>query len=80
MLNPLRAFTAWALLLLETIFTICLIATSYRLFGSGWGDLDILNQLNWSWLASQPLNGLGEWIPMLECNDVNQVCFFQLLF
>jgi hypothetical protein len=59
-LNPPVMFTAWSLLLLETLFTVCLVATSYRIFGSGWGDLDILIRLNWSWLALQPLNGLGE--------------------
>jgi hypothetical protein len=50
----------WFLVVLETVFTVFMISVTYRLFGSGWGDFDVLTYLDWSWLGTPVLNGLSE--------------------
>ncbi|KAJ6453550.1 hypothetical protein C8R45DRAFT_1039039 [Mycena sanguinolenta] len=44
----IKAFV-WVVFFFETLFTILITSGAWSMFGSGWGDVDILVQLNWSW-------------------------------
>ncbi|KAF7341752.1 hypothetical protein MSAN_02074000 [Mycena sanguinolenta] len=39
----------WVVLFFETCFTALMTVAAWNMFGSGWGQLDVLLQLNWSW-------------------------------
>jgi hypothetical protein len=48
------------LFILETLFVAFQITGHMQIFGVGWGDLTMLDRLNWSLVASPFLNGLSE--------------------
>ncbi|KAF7378438.1 hypothetical protein MSAN_00270700 [Mycena sanguinolenta] len=54
----------WVLFFFETFFTILATVAAWSMFGSGWGDVDVLLQLNWSWgllpLISGVLSALAQ--------------------
>ncbi|KAJ6474827.1 hypothetical protein C8R45DRAFT_1010637, partial [Mycena sanguinolenta] len=39
----------WVVLFFETCFTALMTVAAWNMFGSGWGHVEVLLQLNWSW-------------------------------
>ncbi|KAJ7930504.1 hypothetical protein B0H13DRAFT_2309455 [Mycena leptocephala] len=54
----------WVMFFFETLFTVLMTIAAWSMFGSGWGDVSILLQLNWTWgtlpLVSGVLSGLAQ--------------------
>ncbi|KAF7341673.1 hypothetical protein MSAN_02065500 [Mycena sanguinolenta] len=54
----------WVMFFFETLFTVFMTSAAWSMFGSGWGDVNILLQLNWSWgllpLVSGILSALAQ--------------------
>ncbi|KIY62263.1 hypothetical protein CYLTODRAFT_427043 [Cylindrobasidium torrendii FP15055 ss-10] len=48
----------WSIFILETVFTIMTTIAAWNQYGDGWGDLDTLTHIDWSWEPLPPLNGL----------------------
>jgi hypothetical protein len=43
---------------LETGFSILITIGAWNAFGPGWGDLDTLGELDWTWLVMLPVNAI----------------------
>jgi hypothetical protein len=44
----------------ETLFTVLMTIAAWSMFGSGWGDVSILLQLNWTWGTLPLVSGVRE--------------------
>ncbi|KAF7319681.1 hypothetical protein MKEN_00749300 [Mycena kentingensis (nom. inval.)] len=47
----------WATFVMETAFTVLCTVAAWNNYGPGWGDLDTLVVIDWSWQGLPPLNG-----------------------
>ncbi|KAG7447213.1 uncharacterized protein BT62DRAFT_1004792 [Guyanagaster necrorhizus] len=47
----------WLIFLLEVIFTIFSTIAAWNLYADGWGDVDMLSYIDWSWEPLPALNG-----------------------
>jgi hypothetical protein len=67
-----------SLFILETLFVAFQIAGHMRIFGVGWGDVAMLDQLDWSLVASPFLNGLSKWwMPAVSDLNLGTHCVLQ---
>ncbi|THU99418.1 hypothetical protein K435DRAFT_964429 [Dendrothele bispora CBS 962.96] len=48
----------WVVFLLETVFTIFMTIAAWNQYGDGWGDVDSLLIIDWSWEPLPALNGV----------------------
>ncbi|KAJ6512514.1 hypothetical protein C8R45DRAFT_960608 [Mycena sanguinolenta] len=48
----------WVMFFFETFFTVLLTIAAWSMFGSGWGDVHVLLQLNWSWGLLPLISGI----------------------
>ncbi len=49
--------------LLELIFTIFTTIAAWDQYGPGWGDVDSLMFIDWSWEPLAQLNGISQFLP-----------------
>ncbi|KAJ7194352.1 hypothetical protein GGX14DRAFT_679195 [Mycena pura] len=48
----------WSMFLLETVFTLFITIAAWNAYGPGWGDVDTLTIIDWSWDPLPGLNGI----------------------
>ncbi|KAJ6611005.1 hypothetical protein B0H10DRAFT_379785 [Mycena sp. CBHHK59/15] len=48
----------FSMFILESVFTIFMTIAAWNAYGPGWGDIETLAIMDWSWVVFPPLNGI----------------------